>query len=195
MTNTTKNYVDNEAFYKEIIEWREKYEENNELRISDSIAEKLMLICTRITYRPNFRNYTYREEMAEDALENSIRYFKTFNPEKSNNPFAYFSSVASMACIARINKEKRQVAIKAKYIQGMAVDEVPMAYGEDANNLRDSTLEMKDYLTSYYDFDLDGYEQGIKDKKIKSQERKQAKLDAINGHKVTHAIVDDEGIL
>ena len=178
MATNTKNYIDNKEFLAEIIVWREKYAENNDLRISDSIAKKLLLICTRITYRPNFRNYTYREEMAEDALENSIRYFKTFDPAKSNNPFAYFSSVAMMACVARINKEKRQMAIKAKYIQGMAVDDVPMAYGEDTDNLRDSTIEMKEYLTSYYDFDIAGYEQGIKDKKTKSLERKQAKIDA-----------------
>lgn len=179
MATKTKNYIDNKAFLAEIIVWRAAYAENNDIRISDSIAEKLLLICTRITYRPNFRNYTYREEMAEDALENSIRYFKTFDPEKSNNPFAYFSSVAMMACVARINKEKRQMAIKAKYIQGMAVDDVPMAYGEDSSNLRDSTAEMKEYLTGYYDFDLGAYDQGIKDKKIKSQERKQAKLEAL----------------
>ena len=179
MATTTKNYIDNAAFLAEVIVWRERYAANNDIQISESIAKKLLLICTRITYRPNFRNYTYREEMAEDALENSIRYFKTFDPAKSNNPFAYFSSVAMMACVARINKEKRQMAIKAKYIQGMAVDDVPMAYGEDKNNLRDSTSEMKEYLTSYYDFDIAAYDQAIKDKKIKSQERKQAKLDAL----------------
>ena len=179
MATNSKNYIDNKEFLAEIIEWRDKFSEDNNIQISESIAKKLLLICNRITYRPNFRNYTYREEMAEDALENSIRYFKTFDPAKSNNPFAYFSSVAMMACVARINKEKRQMAIKAKYIQGMAVDDVPMAYGADADNLRDSTAEMKDYLTSYYDFDIEGYEQAIKDKKKKSELRKQAKLGAI----------------
>jgi len=184
MAKSNKNYIDNKLFLAEIIEWRKKYyneleKSGKEIKISDSIAEKLLLICNRITYRPNFRNYTFRDEMAEDALENSIRYFKTFDPDKSNNPFAYFSSVASMACVARINKEKRQMAIKAKYIQAIDIDEITIADSQKYDNISENINDLKEYISSYYNFDIEAYEKVIRDKKKKSAERKQAKLDAL----------------
>lgn len=160
-----KGYVDNPAFYAEIVEWRKQYAEDDTIRISESIAEKLMLISSRITYRPNFRNYSYRDEMSEDGLENCIRYFKTYNPEKSKNPFAYFSTVCYMACVNRINKEKKQQATKAKYVQGMAVDAVQFATTQEHDSMSEMGAEFKDYLGTYYSFDLDAYEAiGKKDK-------------------------------
>jgi len=39
-----------------------------------------------------------------------------FNPEKSNNPFAYFTQIIYYAFIRRIQKEKKQQDVKAKLI-------------------------------------------------------------------------------
>ena len=41
---------------------------------------------------------------------------RNFNPEKSNNPFAYFTQIIYYAFIRRIQKEKKQQDVKAKLI-------------------------------------------------------------------------------
>ena len=84
--------------------------------IPEYIGECFYKIATHLSYRPNFINYTYREEMIGDGIENCIQYAKNFNPEKSKNPFAYFTKIIYYAFLRRITKEKKQQSIKQKII-------------------------------------------------------------------------------
>jgi DNA-directed RNA polymerase specialized sigma24 family protein len=59
-------------------------------------------------------NYTYRDEMVADAIENCVSAAHSFDPDKSNNPFAYFTQIAWNAFIRRIQKEKKQSYVKHK---------------------------------------------------------------------------------
>ena len=52
-------------------------------KMSEYIGECIYKIATRLSTRPNFINYTYRDEMICDAIENCIQYIGNFNPEKS----------------------------------------------------------------------------------------------------------------
>jgi DNA-directed RNA polymerase specialized sigma24 family protein len=54
--------------------------------------------------------------MISDGIENCLQYMRNFNPEKSNNPFAYFTQIIYYAFIRRIQKEKKQQDVKAKLI-------------------------------------------------------------------------------
>lgn len=85
--------------------------------VSDYMGECFYKIATHLSYRPNFINYTYREEMVGDGIENCIRYAKNFNPEKSKNPFAYFTQIIYYAFLRRIAKEKKQTTIKEKIVK------------------------------------------------------------------------------
>ena len=82
----------------------------------DIFKNKGYKIATHLSYRPNFINYTYREEMIGDGIENCIQYAKNFDPEKSKNPFAYFTQIIYYAFLRRISKEKKQQSIKQKMI-------------------------------------------------------------------------------
>ncbi len=55
--------------------------------------------------------------MIGDAIENCLRYIHNFNPEKSNNPFAYFTQIMYYAFLRRIEKEKKQTYIKYKTME------------------------------------------------------------------------------
>ena len=92
-----------------------------------------MKIANRLSYRPNFINYTYREEMICDGIENCLQYVHNFNPEKSDNPFAYFTQIIYYAFLRRIQKEKKQAHVKNKYIENMNImpDEIG---GEEFDN-------------------------------------------------------------
>ena len=90
--------------------------------ISNYIGECFLKIATHLSYRPNFINYTYREEMISDGIENCLQYVHNFNPEKSDNPFAYFTQIIYYAFLRRIQKEKKQAHVKNKMIENMNVD-------------------------------------------------------------------------
>ena len=75
-----------------------------------------MCIRDRST-RPNFINYTYRDEMISDGIENCVNYIGNFNPEKSTNPFAYFTQIIYFAFLRRIQREKKQLYIKHKSLE------------------------------------------------------------------------------
>ena len=115
------HYVDNQRFLQEMIEYQEarnmaKTKDEELPPCPEYIGECFYKIATHLSYRPNFINYTYREEMIGDGIENCIQYAKNFNPEKSQNPFAYFTQIIYYAFLRRITKEKKQTAIKQKII-------------------------------------------------------------------------------
>ena len=88
------HYVDNKKFLQAMIDWNDtivEAEEAGEERppVTNYIGECFLKIATHLSYRPNFINYTYREEMISDGIENCLQYATNFNPEKSKNPFAY----------------------------------------------------------------------------------------------------------
>ena len=105
-----------------MIEFKEKCkvaEENKEYQppVSNYIGECFLKIATHLSYRPNFINYTYRDEMISDGIENCLQYVANFNPEKSNNPFAYFTQIIYYAFLRRIAKEKKQTHVRNKIIE------------------------------------------------------------------------------
>ena len=115
------HYVDNKVFLAAMMEWKDEVNESEAEGeiippIPEYIGECFYKIATHLSYRPNFINYTYREEMIGDGIENCIQYAKNFNPEKSKNPFAYFTQIIYYAFLRRITKEKKQQSIKQKMI-------------------------------------------------------------------------------
>ena len=112
------HYVDNKKFLQAMIEWHAACEEKGEqVPVTDYIGECFLKIATHLSYRPNFINYTYRDEMISDGIENCLQYVKNFNPEKSKNPFAYFTQIIYYAFIRRIQKEKKQGHVRNKMIE------------------------------------------------------------------------------
>ena len=116
------HYVDNAKFLQAMKDWKEQCKEAEETgdetpRISDYIGECFLKIANGLSYRPNFINYTYKQEMISDGIENCLQYIHNFNPEKSKNPFAYFTQIIYYAFIRRIQKEKKQTHTKHKIIE------------------------------------------------------------------------------
>ena len=121
------HYIDNKQFLEAMKEWKQKCvdaEEAGEERpqVTNYIGECFLKIANGLSYRPNFINYTYRSEMVSDGIENCLQYMSNFNPEKSNNPFAYFTQIIYYAFIRRIQKEKKQMQVKSKLIQNAGVE-------------------------------------------------------------------------
>ena len=92
--------------------------------ISRYIGECFLKIATHLSYRPNFINYMFKEDMISDGIENCVQYIHNFDPEKSQNPFAYFTQIIHYAFLRRIQREKRQLDIKNKIIERSGYSEV-----------------------------------------------------------------------
>ena len=118
----TIHYVDNAKFLEEMIEYKRQYHisKNNDEElpiISEYLGSVFLKIAQRLSFRPNFINYAFKNDMISDGIENCLHYIHNFNPEKSNNPFAYFTQIIYYAFIRRIQKEKKQLYIKYKSMQ------------------------------------------------------------------------------
>jgi len=116
------HYVNNKEFLEAMVAWKDLCAEAEKLGeqrppITNYIGECFVKIATHLSYKPNFINYTYRDEMISDGIENCLQYVANFNPEKSQNPFAYFTQIIYYAFIRRIQKEKKQSHVKNKILE------------------------------------------------------------------------------
>ena len=119
MARKKQHYVDNEKFLEVMGDYREKFlqakdDETERPMLPEYAGECFLKIAERLSHRPNFINYAFREEMVSDGIENCVMYAGNFNPEKSTNPFAYFTQIIYFAFLRRIEKEKKQLYIKYK---------------------------------------------------------------------------------
>ncbi len=88
------------------------------------IGECFLKIANHLSFKPNFVNYMFKEEMISDGIENSVQYIHNFDPDKSQNPFAYFTQIIHYAFIRRINKEKKQMDIRNKILEKSGYSDV-----------------------------------------------------------------------
>ena len=143
------HYVNNADFLEAMKEWKDRCKEAEELGepqppVTNYIGECFLKIANHLSYRPNFINYTYREEMISDGIENCLQYAHNFNPEKSKNPFAYFTQIIYYAFLRRIQKEKKQQHIRHKVIENMSIDS--LAIGEDMEQAQFVEYLQKNFL-------------------------------------------------
>lgn len=125
----SEHYVNNKEFLIALVEFKQQCKvakEKGEKRppISNYIGECFLKIATHLSYKPNFVNYMFREDMICDGIENCVQYIENFNPEKSSNPFAYFTQIIYYAFLRRIQKEKRQLEIKNKILLKSGYEQV-----------------------------------------------------------------------
>ena len=131
MTKRKKSihYVNNKEFLAALIQYKKEIKEAQERgdpkpRITNYLGECFLKIATHLSFKPNFVNYIFKDDMISDGIENCVQYIHNFDPEKSQNPFAYFTQIIHYACLGRIQREKRQLEIKNKILERTGFDEV-----------------------------------------------------------------------
>jgi len=131
-----EHYVNNKEFLIAMTEYKRLVnlsKESGEAKppVTNYIGTCFLKIANHLSYRPNFINYTFRDDMISDGIENCLQYLDNFNPEKSNNPFAYFTQIIYYAFVRRIQKEKKQTTIKQRMIAESNYDDMTLQPGED----------------------------------------------------------------
>jgi len=153
------HYVNNKEFLQAMIDWKAtvaEAEANDESRpqVTNYIGECFLKIANHLSYRPNFINYTYREEMISDGIENCLQYIDNFDPEKSKNPFAYFTQIIYFAFVRRITREKKQSKIKDRLLKRSNIEDMIITQAHD---------DPAEFQQQYLDY-LDRYSFGSDDK-------------------------------
>ena len=147
-----EHYVNNKEFTQAVAEFNEKVKlaeskGKTPPQMSNYIGECIYKIATRLSTRPNFINYTYRDEMTCDAIENCIQYIGNFNVEKSNNAFAYITQICYYAFLRRIQKEKKQVFIKQQMTMDITADTFETIDGDTTGMTNTNVEWMQENMT------------------------------------------------
>ena len=151
MSTKKEHYVNNKEFLVAITEYRDqvilaKQRGSERPKIPNYLGDCFLKIAQHLSYKPNFVNYMFKDDMIGDGIENCITYIDNFDPEKSKNPFAYFTQIIYYAFLRRIQKEKKQLDIKNKMIERSGFSEVFTGdeYGNESNyNSIKDALEQK----------------------------------------------------
>lgn len=116
------HYVDNKKLLEELTKYRKSVqdalkENKPKPRLSNYVGECILLIANKLSNRPNFNNYPFKDEMISDGIENCLMYIDNFDPKKSSNPFAYITQIVYFAFLRRITREKKHLYTKHKLIE------------------------------------------------------------------------------
>ena len=148
----SEHYVNNKEFLAAIIAYKDQIalaeiQGKPKPVITRYIGECFLKIANHLSFKPNFVNYMFKDDMVCDGIENCVQYINNFNPEKSSNPFAYFTQIIHYAFLRRIQKEKKQLEIKSKILERSGYDEVFTVDG-DASGSSSDYNQIKDAVHS-----------------------------------------------
>ena len=148
-----QHYVNNDEFLAALIDYRKQvraaalkenpditdaelkgWKSPNRPRVGNYIGSCFLKIATHLSYRPNFINHMYKDDMICDGIENCIQYVDNFDPTKGTKPFAYFTQIVYYAFLRRIAKEKRQMDIKDKILEKSGYDEIFSVDGDSSSD-------------------------------------------------------------
>ena len=190
--DNTSHYINNKEFLKCLIEYQEdivkcKKEGKDKPYVTDYIAMCFLQIAQRLSFRPNFINYTYKDDMISDGLENCLAYMHNFNSDKSKNPFAYFTQIIYYAFLRRIQKEKKQ-----QYIKYKVFTDHQSGLGEDHEKLSNDFINEKgsaDFHIHIKEF-IDDMERKEAEKKQKRELKKAERESKTKKNQVSETNLD-----
>lgn len=152
MAKRVVNYINNKTLYSAMIQYKNSVDDAKKdgvqkPKVTNYIGESILLICNNLAKKPNFSGYTYKQDMISDGIMDCIAAVDNFNPDKTNNPFAYFTQIAWNAFLRRIQKEKKQTYIKHKnYENSVLMDEM-----WENSNAQLKTNEYSDEIVRNYE--------------------------------------------
>jgi hypothetical protein len=138
-----------------------------EPRIPEYLGKCILMIANRLSHKSNFINYSYRDDMVLDGIENCIQCMNSFDPEKSSNPFSYFTQVIYFAFLRRIAKEKKQSYIKGKLIRDVALESFELQDHDDDTDFKNAYAIFMQANSTFDDSFIKNKE---KKKKIKEEQ-------------------------
>jgi DNA-directed RNA polymerase specialized sigma subunit len=134
---TSKYYVTNGKMLPEVIKSKELG------KMTDALASMLMMLTKKYAQRPCFSGYTYKEDMISEAIANLCQNALKFNPEKSSNPFAYYTTCINSSFLQFLNVEKKHRRIRDQLL--VDIGENPsFSFIEESKQTNEFTSDIND---------------------------------------------------
>lgn len=131
-------YLNNKELLAEVKKSKKKGQ------MSDTLARMLQLLCSKYAKKGNFVNYSYNEDMQAYAMMMLVRTWNSFDPEKSNNPFAFFTQCVKNSFIQYLNQEQRQRDVRDILLIDSGLNP---SYGYDDGEERGGIEDERDFDT------------------------------------------------
>jgi hypothetical protein len=167
----TNHYVNNAKMLQVLNDYKNSLLSNPKAKIPEYLGECILKIANGLSYKANFINYSYRDDMISDGIENCIHCMSSFDPEKSSNPFSYFTQVIYFAFLRRIAKEKKQSYIRHQLVKDMSFDSFDMQEHDDDSDFKNSYIT---FIQTHQNFDASFFAK----KEPKEPKEKHESLDA-----------------
>lgn len=103
--------VDNKELLAELIKFKKSGV------ASERLGEVFLDLVDNYATKSNFSGYSYLEEMKSRAIFFLLLYSRSFNPDKSNNAFAYCTQIVKNAFIQVIKKENKHAETKKNFVE------------------------------------------------------------------------------
>lgn len=144
----SKNYVNNKDFHESLVARKKLNEERaakglDKAPIDSYLGHVIMEIARRLAYRPNFINYSFREDLVGDAIEAGLKGIDKFDCQYFN-PFAYFTQIMWNAFIRRIQIENAQQEIK-----GAMISDLPLSELFDTQEHDEDGIQYSSHIMNY----------------------------------------------
>lgn len=110
------NYLNNKDLLLEL----EKSREQDQM--TDKLAHMLQTLAARYGKKGNYVNYSYNEDMQSFAMMGLVKTWRAFNPEKSSNPFAFFTQCIKNSFIQLLNQEAKHRTIRDEMMVDQGLD-------------------------------------------------------------------------
>lgn len=156
----TTEYVSNKALLAELRNYKDQLQalvdsgSDEKPQLSKNLANAILQINERLSTSFNFVGYSYRDEMIADGVLKCFRKIDKFDPDRSDNPFAFFTQIAWNEFINRIKIERKETSIKAKLVREKMPDDFIQSgidVDPDAANAFVEFLKDNDVLVDYYE--------------------------------------------
>lgn len=175
----SSHYVNNKDLLAALIEHRAAIKAAKKAKLPPPELSRYIGMCfldiaEHLSRKPNFMSYTFREDMIQDAVENSIQYVHNFDPKISKNPFAYFTQITYWAFLRRISKEKKSLYVKYKATEQLGL--LQQSAMHDLEGIGQDKGRAFQVYENIADF-IQNFEQGRKSKR-----RKKTKIHASSAY-------------
>jgi len=96
-----KYYIDRKVLMAAVIASKEKDQ------MSDTLAAMLTLLTKKYASSSKYAGYTFNEDMQAYAVMMLVRTWRAFKPDKSDNPFGFYTQCIKNSFNQYLNQEKK----------------------------------------------------------------------------------------
>lgn len=157
-TSTVGHYVKNSDLLPAVLEAKALG------YVTVKLISMIKQIAEKYSSKHNFAGYSYREDMVSVAVANLCNNALKFNPERSSNPFSYFTSSIHNSFLQYMAEEKKQRDIRDALLLDAGANP-SYNFLEREKDEKDFELSNSDYV-QYDESETDGLVTGDTDKEI-----------------------------